>query len=320
MRASRLLSILLLLQVRGRMTAEALAAEFEVSIRTIYRDIDHLSAAGVPVYADRGPGGGFDLLDGYRTKLTGLTASEAESLFLAGLPGAAEDLGFSEALIGAKLKLLAAMPQASREGAERVGSRFHLDPVGWYRSSERADLLPTVADAVWTARRLKIRYESWNDVVEREIEPLGLVMKAGIWYLIAAVGGAPRTYRLSNIQSLDAGPAFERPKAFDLAAYWTEQRDRFEAGLIQGEATLTVTARGLKGVADLGSAASAAIKALAPPPPGERITVTVPIEPVETTAPVLLKWGADIEVLAPPELRARMAELSAALARLYGVA
>lgn len=320
MRASRLLSILLLLQVRGRMTAEALAGEFEVSIRTIYRDIDHLSAAGVPVYADRGPGGGFDLLDGYRTKLTGLTASEAESLFLAGLPGAAEDLGFSEALIGAKLKLLAAMPQASREGAERVGSRFHLDPVGWYRSSERADLLPTVADAVWTARRLKIRYESWNDVVDREVEPLGLVMKAGIWYLIAAVGGAPRTYRLSNILALDTGEPFARPKVFDLAAYWTAQRERFEAGLIQGEATLVVTARGLKGVADLGPAASAAIATLPPPEPGERITVTVPIETVGTTAPVLLKWGADIEVLAPPDLRARMAELAAALARLYGVA
>lgn len=317
MRASRLLSILLLLQVRGRMTAEALAGEFEVSIRTIYRDIDHLSAAGVPVYADRGPGGGFELLDGYRTKLTGLTLSEAESLFLAGLPGAAEDLGFSEALIGAKLKLLAAMPQASREGAERVGSRFHLDPVGWYRSSERADLLPAVADAVWTARRLHIRYESWNDVVDREVEPLGLVMKAGVWYVIAAVGGAPRTYRLSNILSLKAGETFERPKAFSLAAYWTEQRDRFEAGLIQGEATLLVTARGLKGLADLGPAASAAIGQIASPANGERITVTVPMETVGNTAPVLLKWGADIEVLAPPDLRTRMAELARALIRLY---
>ena len=320
MRASRLLSILLLLQVRGRMTGEALAAEFEVSIRTIYRDIDHLSAAGVPVYADRGPGGGFDLLDGYRTRLTGLTSSEAESLFLAGLPGAAQDLGFSEALIGAKLKLLAAMPEASREGAERVGNQFHLDPVGWYRTSERADLLPAVADAVWTARRLRIRYESWNDVVDREIEPLGLVMKAGIWYVIAAVGGAPRTYRLSNIQAIEHGETFERPKAFDLAGYWTEQRDRFEAGLIQGEATLVVTARGLKGLGDLGPAASAAIAAIAPPDPGERVTVTVPMESAANTAPVLLKWGADIEVLAPPDLRARMGELAGALARLYGVA
>ncbi len=320
MRASRLLSILLLLQVRGRMTADALAKEFEVSIRTIYRDIDHLSAAGVPVYADRGPGGGFDLLDGYRTKLTGLTASEAESLFLAGLPGAAEDLGFSEALIGAKLKLLAAMPEASREGAERVGNRFHLDPVGWYRASERADLLPSVADAVWTARRLHIRYESWNDVVDRQIEPLGLVMKAGIWYVIAAVGGTPRTYRLSNILALEPGETFERPKTFDLAAYWAEQRDRFEAGLIQGEATLVVTARGLKSLAELGPAAGAATNQIPPPGPGERITVTVPMETVGNTAPILLKWGVDVEVLAPPELRARMGELSGALARLYGVA
>ena len=138
MRASRLLSMLILLQLRGRLTADVLAAEFEVSLRTIYRDIDHLSAAGIPVYADRGPGGGFRLLEGYRTKLTGLTAMEAEALALAGLPGPAADLGLGAALGAGRLKLLAAMPAGMREGAGRIGERFHLDPLELVPPGRRA--------------------------------------------------------------------------------------------------------------------------------------------------------------------------------------
>ena len=318
MRASRLLSILLILQLRGRRTAQALADEFEVSVRTIYRDIDHLSAAGVPVYADRGRNGGFDLLDGYKTKLTGFTSSEAESLFLAGLPGAAQDLGFSEALIGAKLKLLAALPPESRESAERVGTRFHLDPVGWYRSSEAADLLPAVADSVWTARKIAVRYERWDGEVERVLEPLGLVMKAGVWYLVASVAGRPRTYRLSNIKALTPGEPFERIKAFDLAAYWTQQRDRFEEGLFQGEATLCVTARGLDQLATLSAAVGEAAKASAAAPDAEgRMQVVIPIETVENAMTQLFRLGPEIEVLSPPELRIAMAERAQALAALY---
>ncbi|WP_309646570.1 YafY family protein [Phenylobacterium sp.] len=318
MRASRLLSILLILQLRGRQTAQTLADEFEVSVRTIYRDIDHLSAAGVPVYADRGRNGGFDLLDGYKTKLTGFTSSEAESLFLAGLPGAAQDLGFSEALIGAKLKLLAALPPESRESAERVGTRFHLDPVGWYRSSEAADLLPAVADAVWTARKIAVRYERWDGEVERVLEPLGLVMKAGVWYLVASVAGTPRTYRLSNIKSLTPGEPFDRIKAFDLAAYWTQQRDRFEEGLVQGEATLRVTPKGLERLAVLSAAVGDAAKASAGAPDAEgRMQVVIPIETVENAMTQLFRLGPEIEVLSPPELRTAMAVRARALAALY---
>src|SRR5579863_4682773 len=149
MLASRLLSILMLLQTRGRMSASALAEEFEVSVRTVYRDVDQLSAAGVPVYADRGRSGGFQLLDGYRTKLTGLTSAEAEALFLSGLPGPAADLGLGEAMARAQLKLLAALPEGRRDDAGRIATRFHLDPVGWYRSAEDAALLPALAGAVW---------------------------------------------------------------------------------------------------------------------------------------------------------------------------
>ena len=202
MRASRLLSILIILQLRGRATAEALAQEFEVSIRTIYRDIDQLSAAGVPVYAERGRDGGFALLDGWRTRLTGLTSSEAQALFLAGLPGPASQLGLGEVMQAAQLKLLAALPADWQADARRMSSRFHLDPVGWFSTATPVDHLPAIADAVWTARRIQVRYESWNGVSDRELEPLGLVLKAGIWYVVADGGGKIRTYRLSNIQAL----------------------------------------------------------------------------------------------------------------------
>jgi len=159
MRASRLLSILMVLQTRGRVTAEALAAEFEVSVRTIYRDIEELSAADVPVYADRGPNGGFQLLDGYRTKLTGLSPAEAETLFLAGLPGPAAELGLADVLTAAQLKLTAALPERVRATANRVAARFHLDPVGWFRSADDAGLLPAIASAVWNETCLAIRYK-----------------------------------------------------------------------------------------------------------------------------------------------------------------
>src|SRR5260370_21862110 len=158
MRASRLLSILLLLQARGRMTAEALASEFEVSVRTIYRDVDQLSAADVPIYADRGPSGGFQLLDGYRTKLTRLSPAEAETLSLAGLPGPAPQLGLADVLPAAQLELSAALPERARANAGRVAVRFHLDPVGWFRSADDAKLLPQISSAVGNDRSPAVGY------------------------------------------------------------------------------------------------------------------------------------------------------------------
>src|SRR5262245_3071093 len=169
MRASRLLSIQLLLQSRGRMTARQLADAFETSVRTIYRDIDELSAAGVPVYADRGRDGGYQLLDGYRTRLTGMTAQESEALFLSGLPGPAAELGLGEALAAAQLKVLAALPHERRETAGRISARFHLDPTGWYQQPERTETLPALASAVWSEQRIRISYESWKAVVERDL-------------------------------------------------------------------------------------------------------------------------------------------------------
>jgi predicted DNA-binding transcriptional regulator YafY len=204
MRASRLLSILLMLQTRGRLTADQLAATFEVSVRTVYRDIEQLSAAGVPVYADRGPGGGFQLLDGFRTKLTGLTEHEAETLFLSGLPGPATQLGLADQLLSAQLKLTAALPERSRLGAQKIAQRFHLDPVDWFKSPDQARLLPALADAVWTETAIEIIYRRPASTVTRRLSPLGLVLKAGTWYVVAESAGQLRTYRVSNIQALAA--------------------------------------------------------------------------------------------------------------------
>src|SRR3954470_6202085 len=156
MLASRLLSILMLLQIRGRMSAAELARKFEVSVRTIHRDIDQLSAAGIPIYAERGRSGGFRLLDGYRTQLTGLTAPEAESLFLSGLPGPAAQLGLADVLAAARLKLLAALPARVRPGVEQVASRFHLDPTGWFQRSDPFPALRPVAHATWSGHYLEL--------------------------------------------------------------------------------------------------------------------------------------------------------------------
>ncbi|HZW16912.1 MAG TPA: WYL domain-containing protein [Brevundimonas sp.] len=319
MRASRLLSILLLLQTRGRMTAEALAAEFEVSVRTIYRDIDQLSAAGAPVYADRGRAGGFQLLDGYRTRLTGLTDAEAETLFLGGLSGPAAQMGLSGAVTTMQLKLLAALPPERQAAAERLAGRFHLDPVGWYQSPDEAERLPAIAQAVWNSRRISVRYESWKGEVGRTLEPLGLILKGGLWYLAARSAGRcePRTYRVSNILSLTPlEEAFERPADFGLAGWWAETSRRFEVEIFTGEARLRVTAAGLKRLGRLG-AEQARIAAGAVADANGRAEVVVPIESVEHACVDFLRLGAEAEVLAPPELRAAMAETARRTAALY---
>lgn len=314
MRASRLLSILMLLQTRGRMTAQALADEFEISVRTLYRDIDQLSAAGVPVYAERGRSGGFQLIDGYRTRLTGLTPAEADALFLSGLPGPAAELGLGEAMAGAQLKLLAALP--ADQGAGKVAARFHLDPVAWYRAAERSDILPDLAQAVWNCRRIHIRYESWAGVVDRDLSPLGLALKAGVWYLVAAVGGAPRTYKVSAIHALELGEeTFVRPAGFDLAAYWTAWAKQFETRMHGQVARLRVSPAGLERLSALGPAIGEA--RLGPPDAAGWTSVELPIESIDRAASEILKLGPDAEVTGPAELRRTIAGLAESIAALY---
>ena len=321
MRASRLLSILMVLQTRGRVTAEALAAEFEVSVRTIYRDIEELSAADVPVYADRGPNGGFQLLDGYRTKLTGLSPAEAETLFLAGLPGPAAELGLADVLTAAQLKLTAALPERARATANRVAARFHLDPVGWFRSADEARLLPAIARAVWNETCLDVRYSRPGvGSVMRKLQPLGLVLKAGIWYLVARANEQPRTYRVSNILEMSVSDErFKRPNDFDLVRFWTMSSRAYEVGLYRSEAVVRVSPSGVPKLDQLGSAvAQAAAETAGLPDRHGWVRIVIPIESIEQAAADLIRLGTDAEVLEPPELRCRIAETAQALSRFYG--
>jgi predicted DNA-binding transcriptional regulator YafY len=288
-------------------------------VRTIHRDVDELSAAGVPIWADRGRLGGFQLQPGWRTKVDGLTAPEAQAMFLGGLPGPASELGLGEAMASAQLKLLAALPDGWREDARRVSARFHLDPIDWYRGPSASDHLPAIAQAVWGERRIAMRYESWKGEVSRRVDPLGLVLKAGIWYLAAQVGMGVRTYRLSNILDLEVtDEAFERPADFDLAAWWLAATKRFEKELVTDTAQLRVSASGLRALRDLGAAVSSAAEASASEPDesGWR-RVTIPIESIAHAAAQVLRLGAQAEVLKPAALRREVVERVAAVAALY---
>jgi predicted DNA-binding transcriptional regulator YafY len=319
MRASRLLSILLLLQTRGRMSAESLAQEVEASVRTVFRDVDQLSAAGIPIWAERGRNGGFQLKEGWRTKLTGLTTEEASAIFLAGLPGPAAELGLGEAMTSAQLKLLAALPADWQAGAQRVGSRFHLDPIDWFRSAEPVEQLRPIAEAVWQERRLRIRYRSWTRVSDRVVDPLGLVLKAGTWYLVARAEGEIRTFRLSSIQELESlDTRFSRQRKFDLAKYWSASTKRFETSLYRAKAQLRVSPLGLRRLQSFStSVAQEALRTATKPDADGWMRVTVPIESVDDAARELLRLGAEAEVLEPAELREVLTSATQRLAAIY---
>ncbi|MET7329634.1 YafY family protein [Nonomuraea sp. NPDC005650] len=323
MRASRLLSLLLLLQSRGRMTAPELAEELEVSVRTVYRDVEALSAAGVPVYADRGPAGGYQLLDGYRTRLNGLTAEEASSLFLAGLPGPAAELGLAEVAATAELKLLAALPPEPRSSASRMRERFLLDVPSWYRSADDVPHLSEVSEAVWDQRPLHMTYRRWGQQeVDRVIHPYGLVLKGGSWYLVAAPpGGGPRTYRVARILTLETLPGrFAWPEGFDLGEFWQGYAKEFRERMYTAEALIRLApGHGELLAYTMGpDVVGAALAAAGEPDPEGWLTLTVPIESLTHARWLLLRMGAAVEVLGPPELRALMCEAVTELGKMYG--
>ncbi|HEY2445609.1 MAG TPA: WYL domain-containing protein [Rhizomicrobium sp.] len=321
MLASRLLSTLMLLQTRGRLSASALAREFEVSVRTIHRDIDQLSAAGIPVYADRGRSGGFALMDGYRTRLTGLTQPEAEAILLAGLPGPAAQLGLSPFLSAARLKLLAALPANLQADAERIASRFHLDPVAWFRGADTLPSLPTLARAVWTGHFLKLGYRraGQTETRSRKLGPLGLVLKGGVWYLVAQSGKSVRTYRAANIHDAEIGEEiFARPKQFDLAAYWEKSSKAYEASLYCERAMVRLSTRGMQRIEALGpTIANAAYDTAGKPDRRGWVRCTLPIEPGENGMRDLLRLGDEVEVIGPPAQREQMANLLASMSRRH---
>ncbi|MEU3492216.1 WYL domain-containing protein [Kitasatospora cineracea] len=340
MRADRLLSLLLLLQNRGLCTAAELATALEVSVRTVHRDVEALGAAGVPVLAERGRTGGYRLVDGYRTRLTGLTGDEAGALFLAGVPDAAKELGLGAVLATAQLKVQAALPAELADRTRQLQDRFHLDPASWFRDADPVPELARVAEAVWEQRVLRVHYRRWRGEVHRELRPLGLVLKSGIWYLVALPAPsspaspspalpspappspAPpslRTYRVSRILSAEvAAEPFERPPDFDLASHWASVTRELADMLHQDTATVRVSPRAL-GLLPVQFGRSGADAARGAGPPDEEgwTVVELPVESTPVAVSDLLRLGPDAEVLAPPALRRAVAEAAAALARRY---
>ncbi len=315
-RASRLLQVLLLLQARGRMTAPQLAEELEVSVRTVYRDLEALSAAGVPVYSEPGRHGGAQLIDGWRTRLTGLTGEEADTLPLLGMPAAAAELGLGAVLAAAQVKVLAALPPELRSRASRVAERFHVDAPGWFHRDEEVPCLAALAEAMWDDRRVTVRYRRRDRAVTRTIDPLGLVLKGGTWYLLADHEGQPRTYRVGRVESVEPGERFERPAGFDLVRRWEESSDAFERTMHRVVARVRIVddrawllERWLDPVA-------ARALALEPAVDGW-VEATFPTESVEIALPHLLQLGDAVEVLGPPELRERIAAEAERMAARY---
>ncbi|MFJ8153008.1 helix-turn-helix transcriptional regulator [Streptomyces sp. NPDC094468] len=322
MRAARLIKMVLLLQSRSAMTAGELAAELEVSERTVMRDAQALSEAGVPVYADRGRAGGYRLVGGYRTGLTGLGRSEAEALFLSGVPGALRDMGLADAASAARLKVSAALMPSLRDASRTAAQRFHLDAPGWFAEPATPALLPALADAVWDDRRVVARYRRGESEVRRELEPYGLVLKAGVWYLCARVTETDsyRVYRIDRFTSVEAGEErFARDEEFDLPGFWDRRAEQFARSILHAEAVVRLSAVGLRRLAyavDPVTARQALAGAGAPDARGW-VTVTLPVESEEVAHGQLTALGPEAEVLAPPGLRARFAADARRLAGLY---
>ncbi len=336
MRASRLLSILMRLQ-KGQVTAEELSQDLEVSVRTIYRDMDHLSFAGVPVYADRGRSGGFQLLDGWQMPTTGLTTIEAEALLLSGMPDQVRQLGLQSAMLSGQEKILDTLSAPQKDFIGKISGCVHVDPVSWFGVEEPAEDLRELADAVWNQRKTSCVYESWRGEVQRELCPLGLVVKGGKWYLVAIainassernhkardlrddIAGKERVYRVGKFKQvsvLDEG--FQRPTNFDLATVWRKAVRRYEEDIYQDKATLRINEEGLRQLPRLGNPVAKAVMENKPEPDADGFTtITIPIETVQNACADILQLGSSCEVFAPQELVDEMKRTVRKMARFY---
>ena len=319
MRSDRLLSILMLLQTRGLVPAAELAGRLEVSVRTVYRDVEALSAAGVPVYTERGRRGGIALLPGYRTDMTGLTRDEARALFVLTTPGAHADLGLQAALRSALAKVMTALPEPFRPEATAVSQRILIDPARWMRPADSPGQLATVQSAVFGDRRLRLRYRHTGQAARGyTVDPYGLVAVAGVWYLVADHRGKPMLLRVSRVESasLAPGPVRRRPGA-DLPSEWARLRRRVE----DQPAPVRVLALVRREVLDMFCRIHG--QHLAGPPPACRtdapdwVQVELRFRAVKATRP-LLAFGADVQVISPPEVRAELAAVATQAATCHG--
>jgi len=314
MRADRLLSIMLLLEMHERLTAADLARRLEVSERTILRDMEALSGAGIPVTAERGVGGGWRLIEGYRPRLTGLTGEEVQSLFFARPSGALAELGFEEASESAWLKLWASLGSQAREQATFVQERILIDQRGWRDSSQALTALPTLIEALWRGRQARFDYESaLNERGERRVHPLGLVAKGAAWYLVASRDGELRSYRVSRVSNaVIADEAAARPEGFDLAKYWEESASRFRERLPEVLATYLIDPRALRWIRYKGW------RIVEQRDEGERIRVRLRFDSEEEVLQLALAHGDDVELVEPAALREAVLEAAQRTAAKYG--
>jgi predicted DNA-binding transcriptional regulator YafY len=319
MRADRLISILLLLQARGRLTAGELSQQLEVSERTIYRDLEALGMAGVPIYSEHGPGGGYALLDSYRTTLTGLNEAEVRTLFLSGVYGPLADLGLADALEVALLKLSAALPEAQQRRAERMRQRIHLDAIPWFQTRESVPYLQTLQEAIWLDQSVRITYRrSDSEVREYTIDPYGLVAKSHIWYVVAARDLGMRVFRVSRIQTLTlTAESFERPPDFDLAAFWMEWCKNFETSLQRWPVTMRISPSLAPHLPAMWGQWVQTLLDAAPPADDGWREIVVNYDSLEWAANSVLPYGGQIEVIDPPELRKMLIDTATSMVRLY---
>ncbi|HWS90882.1 MAG TPA: YafY family protein [Pyrinomonadaceae bacterium] len=319
MRADRLVSIMLLLQIYRRLTAGELARRLEVSERTILRDMEALSTAGVPVTALRGSGGGWALVDGYRTNLTGLNADEVQTLFSGLPPRLLADLKLDRARDAAQVKLLAALPPSSRADAEYARRRVHVDVAGWGGAAdEQVPHLHTVQEAVWRGRKLFFTYGGdRGEAAERLVDPLGLVAKGGVWYLVArASDGEVRSYRVSRVTGARVSEeAFERPEDFDLAAFWAGSVARFKSHAPQFSATF----RAHKSVLHLMPYAGrfSRVESVGEPDAEGWAEVRMRFQFEEDAAGLALGFGTKVEVLEPEGLREKIVRTAEEVVAFY---
>jgi predicted DNA-binding transcriptional regulator YafY len=311
-RADRLVRLVLLLQARGQMTARSLARELEVSVRTIYRDLDALGAAGVPVRAESGPGGGCQLMDGYSFALRSLRPEEAEALLILGVPGAIAELGLDAAVTAAQRQIR--VTAGLEPGGGRTGALVHLDMPRWFRGGEEVPCLRTLAEAVRRARRLALRYRRAEDppasAPERPVDPLGLVNKAGTWYLVAVAAGGGRitVYRAGRIASARIlADRSERPAGFDLGAFWKSWSAEFEASRPRFLVSLMASpaAQGAFGEV-FGEGAGEPLAAAGPADERGWREVTLSFEHELAAAHRLAGFGGEVEVLAPASVSERL--------------